>query len=130
MFSSERCETSCFWDLSEVDGGLAIRLRQADGDKFVARGRHVLADEVGAQRQLAVSAIDEDGKLDRRGASEREDGFDRGARGAAGKEDVVHEDNVLPGDVEIDFRAVDFGELAELAEVVAVKRDVKLAEGK
>src|SRR6266498_3578825 len=41
-----------------------VHLDELHLDALVARGREVLADVVGADRQLAVAAVDEDGELD------------------------------------------------------------------
>src|SRR4051794_40966512 len=61
-------------------------------DALVAGGRQVLADVVGADRELAVAAIDEDGELDARGPAVVEQRLDGGADRAPGVEDVVDED--------------------------------------
>ena len=49
-------------------------------DRLAQRGRQVLADEVGADRQLAVAAVDQDGELDRRAAGRRRSSASRAAR--------------------------------------------------
>src|SRR6266568_3932760 len=73
-----------------------VDLDELDLDALVARGRQVLADVVGADRQLAVAAIDEHGKLDAVGTAVVEECLDRGANRAARVEDVVDEDDGLP----------------------------------
>jgi hypothetical protein len=41
-----------------------VHLDELHLDALAARGRKVLADVVGADRELAVAAVDEDGELD------------------------------------------------------------------
>ena len=70
-----------------------VDLLEADVDPLLAGGRQVLADVVGADRQLAVAAVAEHRELDPLRAAVVEEGVDRGAHGAAGEEDVVDEDD-------------------------------------
>src|SRR5919198_4018489 len=60
-------------------------------DALVARGREVLADVVGTDRQLAVAAVDEHGELDPVGTAVVEQRLDCGANRATRVEDVVDE---------------------------------------
>ena len=60
----------------------------------------VLADEVGADRQLAVAAVDEHGELHGAGPAVLGDGVEGGAHGAAGEQHVVDEHD--GGAVEVD----------------------------
>ena len=98
--------------------------------RSLERGRQVLADVVGAERQLAVAAVAEDGELDPLRAAVVEEGVDRGAHGAAGEEDVVDEDDGALAEVEVDVGGVDDrlrgGRLG--ADVVAVEGDVEVAD--
>ena len=59
--------------------------------ELLARGRDVLADVVGADRQLAVAAIDEDGQADRLRPPEVDQRVHRGPDRPAGVQDVVDE---------------------------------------
>src|SRR2546430_15228773 len=68
-----------------------VHLDELHLDALVARGRQVLADVVGTDRQLAVAAVDEDGELDPVGSAVVEEGLDRGANRPARIEDVVGE---------------------------------------
>src|SRR5919204_988876 len=61
-------------------------------DALVAVGGKVLADVVGANRQLAVAAVGEHGKLHARGAAVVEERLDGGANRSPRVEDVVDED--------------------------------------
>ena len=108
----------------------AVDLLEADVDPLLARGRQVLADVVGADRKLAVAAVDEHRELDALRAPVVEEGLDRGAHGAAGEEDVVDEDDRAAGEVEVEVRGVDDRLRLGLAasEVVAVEGDVEVAE--
>src|SRR5262249_36184790 len=76
-------------------------------DALGARGREVLADVVGADRQLAVAAVDEHGELDAIGAAVVEQRLDRGADRPSGVEDVVDEHDRLPLEREVERRRAD-----------------------
>src|SRR6476469_8028704 len=58
----------------DQDCVLAVDLLELDPDDFLARGRHVLADVVRPDRQLAMTTVDEDRETDRLGPSEVEGG--------------------------------------------------------
>ena len=57
----------------------AVDLGEADPYVFDERGRQVLADVVGADRQLAVAAVDEHRELHGPGPAELEQRVERGA---------------------------------------------------
>ncbi len=67
----------------------AVELAQAHVHVLGARGRQVLADVVGADRQLAVAAVGEHRQLHPLGAAVGEQRLDRRARRAPGEEHVV-----------------------------------------
>ena len=67
----------------------------------VCGGREVLADVVGADRELAVAAVDEDGEPHRGGTPVVGEGVERGADGAPAVEDVVDEDDGLAVDARV-----------------------------
>ena len=76
-------------DLPEMAAGTsAVELTERAG--------HVLADEIGADRKLAVAAVHQDGELDRAGPAQVVQGVQGGADRAAGEEHVVDEDDRLP----------------------------------
>ena len=77
----------------------AVDLREPHPHVFGRPGRQVLADEVGADRQLAVAAVDEHRELHRARPAELEQRVERGAGGAAGEQHVVDEHDDLAGDV-------------------------------
>ena len=71
------------WTLMSLSSGMS-RTRstssistQLDLDALAARGGQVLADVVGADRQLAVAAVGDDGELDARRPPVVEEGLDR-----------------------------------------------------
>ena len=68
----------------------------------------VLADEVGADRQLAVAAVDQDREPDRLRAAEVVERVQRGADGAAGVEHVVDQHD----DLAVDAAGRDLGAAA------------------
>lgn len=75
-----------------------------------------------------MPTVDEHQKLHPGGPSVIEQRVERGPNRAAGVEDVVHEDDVLPGDGEIDFSSVDYRLLGDSGKVVAIKVDVEDAD--
>src|SRR6266508_3380449 len=103
-------------------------------DSLAAGGREVLADVVGADRQLAVAAVGEHRQLHLGGPAVGEEGLDRGANGAARVEHVVDEDHRLPLEREVETRGAHdrLRALRRLSaahvDVVAVEGDVDLAE--
>src|SRR4051812_34840877 len=112
-----------------------VDLHQLDLNALVPRGRQVLADVVGANRQLAVAAVGEDGELHAIRPPVLEERVDRGADRPARIEDVVDEDDGAALEVEVELRLA--GERLRPARrmagahvhVVAVEGDVELAEG-
>src|SRR3954447_9860700 len=82
---------SLLWRWYEQNLVDLVHLDELHLDALVARGREVLADVVGANRQLAVAAVDKHRKLDALGPAVLEERLDRGADRAAGVEDVVDE---------------------------------------
>jgi aminopeptidase len=94
----------------------------------------VLADVVGADRQLAVAAVGEDGELDAGGTPVVEQRLDRGTDRSSRVEDVVDEDTRHPVEAEIELRIADerLRVLRRLpvtnVDVVSVEGDVELAE--
>ena len=67
----------------EQDAVDLVDLEELHLDALPAGGREVLAHVVGADRELAVAAVDEHGELDALGAAVVEEGVDRGADRAA-----------------------------------------------
>ena len=106
----------------------AVELAHAHVDVLGARGRQVLADVVGADRQLAVAAVGEHGELHALGAAVVEQRLDRRAHGAPGEEHVVDDHDRAPGDVEVDVRGVHDRRVRAAGDVVAVEADVEVAE--
>src|SRR5581483_6180889 len=111
-----------------------VDFQQLDLHALVARGGQVLADVVGADRQLAVAAVGEDGELYARRPAVLEQRVDRGADRATRVEDVVDEDDGAPLELEVEPRLA-HDRLRPLrrarathVDVVAVEGDVELAE--
>src|SRR6476619_6360387 len=69
---------------------MTVHLLKPDLNAFAARRRHVLADVVGLDRQLAVSPVDEHDELNRARAAEVDQRVERGADRSARIEHVVH----------------------------------------
>ena len=116
------------WRLGDGDLVGAVELGDAHVHALGAVGREVLADVVGADRQLAVAAVGQHGELDARRAAVVEQRVDRGAHGAAGVEHVVDEHDRVVLEPERQVAGADLGRLAR-GEVVAVEGDVDLAGG-
>ena len=96
-------------------------------DHFLARGGHVLAHEVGADRQLAVPAVDDHRELDRARAAEVDECIHRRAHRAAGVEHVVHQHRTLPlmsTGISVEPTT---GWCATVGEIVAIEGDVEAA---
>src|SRR5207247_7676321 len=73
----------------------AVLLGHQHLDALRVRGGHVLAHVVGADRQLAMAAVDEDRQLNRPRPPEIEQPVHRRARGASAVDDVVCEHDQL-----------------------------------
>ncbi len=114
---------------SDADFVAAVRLRHVDLDDLLARCRHVLAHVVGADGQLAMAAVDQDGQADGPRPPEVDQGIHRAANGSAGIQHVVDEDDRGAVEVEGQVRALDDGLLGDQREVVAVEGDVECADG-
>jgi hypothetical protein len=89
---------------------------------------HVLSHEVSAYRELAVAAIDEHRKAYRAGPAIVDERVHRGTDGASGEQHVVHEDDDLVVDREVQRRLANDRRVADTCEIVPVKRDVERAE--
>src|SRR3954447_2448041 len=101
MSAIVRCLLWRWYEQNLVD---LVHLDELHLDALVTRGREVLAHVVGTDRQLTVTAVDEDGELDALGASVVEQSLDRGPDRATGVEHVVDEDDGLPLELEIECR--------------------------
>src|SRR5205823_6233077 len=86
----------------DEDRVLTVQLGDEHPDVVRATRRHVLPDEVRSDRQLAVAAIDEHGQLDLPGTPQVHQGVHRGPDRATREQDVIHQHDDLPGDVERD----------------------------
>jgi hypothetical protein len=87
-----------------------------------------LSEVIGRDGQLAVSAVDKDGKLDAGGAAVVDEFVERGADGAPGEKDIVKEDDVRAFDREGEVGPADGGDGAEVVEVISVEGDIEGAE--
>jgi hypothetical protein len=114
--------------LFEDDFVGAAGFGEADADAFGVSGGNVLADEIGFDGQLAVSAVNEDGKLDAPRAAEVIEGIHGGTDGATAKQDVIHEHDGLSGHIEGNNGWLDVGGRAP-AQVIAVHAHIQVADG-
>ena len=106
-----------------------VLLAHADLDGLVAGRGERAADVVGADRQLAVAAVDEHGQLDAGRPAEVDQLVERGAHRPAGEQYVVDEHDRAPVDREEDVGALRDRLRGEAREVVPVQRDVERADG-
>src|SRR5919206_1533162 len=95
------------WRWNEQDLVDLVHLDELHLDALVARGRQVLADVVGADRELAVPAVDEHRELDAGRPAVVEERLDRGPNRPARVEDVVDEHDRLPFEREVERRRPD-----------------------
>ena len=96
---------------------------------FLQRRRHVLADVVGLDRQLAMPAIDQHDQLDFLRPAEIDQRIERRANRPARVEHIVDEQNLLVVDGERNLRAAHERLRADGMphQVVAIQRDVERA---
>src|SRR5262245_50306283 len=115
-------------DLLDDDAIDAVDLGELHADDLLLRGRDVLADEVGPDRQLPVSTVDHHGELDRARAAEVDQRVHGGAHGPPGEQHVVDQDRDLAVDVDRDVRGRAHHRLGrDGREIVPVERDVEAA---
>ena len=67
---------------------------QPDMDAIAAIGRQVHAHDVGLNRQLAVTPVNQGGQANSRRPAQVANRVQRGADGAAGEQNVIHQNNV------------------------------------
>ena len=103
MAPHARSPPACFGDYHFVH---PVDLLHPHVHPLAARGRQVLADVVGADRQLAMAAVGQHRKLHALGAPVVEQRVDAGPDRAPGVEHVVHEDDRRVLDGEVDVRGV------------------------
>lgn len=90
-----------------------------------ARGGHVLADEIGADRQFPVTAVDQDRELNRARAAQVTQCVEGGADGAPGEEHIVDQDDERVLDTALGHRGAFQRAMRFAAQIVAVERDVE-----
>src|SRR4051812_32608546 len=113
----------------DEDAVLAVDLLELDLHDLFPGRRHVLADMVGADGELPVATVDEDGETDRLRPAEVDERVHRGPDRPAGVENVVDEDDRRAVQIEGQVRALHDRLLRNERQVVAVERDVEGADG-
>jgi len=108
----------------DLDLVAAIDLGKVHANVVACGGRHVLADEVGSDRKLAMAAVDEDREPDGTGTPVVHERVHSGADRAAGEEHIVDEYDDATVDGERDLRLAHDRRVADPREVVAIERDV------
>jgi rhodanese-related sulfurtransferase len=107
---------------------LSVDLIDTHVHALVLGGGDVLAHVIGPDRQLAVAAINQHRQLYPRRPSVVEYRVDRGTHRAPGIEHVVDDHDRLVVDAEVEVRGVDDRRRGPRCQVVAVERDVDVAE--
>src|SRR5712691_5103768 len=121
--------TSCRHPRDDLDLVAAVNFGEMHADVVGRRSRDVLADKVGADRELAVPAVDEDRQADGAGTTVVDEFVHGGPDGPAREEDVVDQDDHTSVDGKRDLRLAYDRRVPDSGEVVAVERDVYRAEG-
>src|SRR5206468_11043630 len=116
--------TSCRHPRDDLDLVPAVDLDKVHANIVARGGRRVLADEVGPDRELAMSTVDEDREADGARTSVVDEGVHRGADRAAGEEHVVDEHDGPAVDGEWDLRLTDDRRVPDSRQVIAIERDV------
>lgn len=80
------------------------------------------------KRQFAISAVHQNGKLDTSRATVIHQRVNRGSGGPTCEKNVVKKDNVRALDVKIDLASVQSRNIAEIIEIIAIKRDIERAK--
>jgi hypothetical protein len=113
------------------DGDLvdAIGLSQPYLDIFVASAGDVLADVISANGHLAVTAVDEYGKLNGTGSPKIDESIHGGADAAAGEENIIDEYDGHIVDVRGNICALDYSLSFFGVEVIAVETEIERADG-
>jgi len=97
---------------------------------FIARRGYIFSNEIRADRKLAMTAVQKYGKLDAGRTAEVEQTGDGGTYRATCKKDVVHQDNMLPGNIEGYRTGCERGPGGGVhRKVVAIETDIELANG-
>src|SRR6185437_9830875 len=109
------------------DGVLPVEILHQNVHPVSIRDRERLAHDVGAYGQLAPAAIHEHREPNARGTAEVGELVERRANGAAGVQDIVHDDHMLGADVPGDIGWTDHGTRPDGLQIVAIERDVERA---
>ncbi len=108
----------------EQDFRVAVIFGNVNGDHLRLCGRNVFAHKIGANGQLAVTAVAKDGESDRGGTSVAEHTFDGGACGSARVDHVIDEDDVFAVQLCGNVSVGGFGQFDGFCQVIAVEGDV------
>src|SRR5438128_6504480 len=106
-----------------------VQFAELDFDDLIAGGLHLASDEAGLDGYLTVSTVAKRAELHFAGASFAEQSIHCGPRGTPGVKNVIHENDVLARDWEIDFCFLHDRLRAECGEIITVKRDIEHAYG-
>jgi len=106
----------------------AIDLENPDLDVLIPRGWYILADKIGADGQLAVATIHQNGELDRSRPPIVHHGVQRCPNRSSREQHVIHQHDVRISDVSRKLGLMEL-EHSSFKQIVAVKRDVELPAG-
>ena len=108
----------------EHDFVAPVPLREPYLNRFADRRGQILADVVGANRQLPMSAVDQHGELHAARPAEVHQRVERGAHRAPGVEHVVDQHDLAVVERKADVGALHLRLLRRARQIVAVERDV------
>src|ERR1700690_1540852 len=91
--------------LDKNDTVFAVDFFHQEADFFVRRRRAIFSDEVGFNREFAMSAIHQDGKLNCCRSAEIDQRIERGTNRSTGIQNVIDQDDILAGNIEHNVRS-------------------------
>src|SRR5579862_1691542 len=102
-----------------------VYFRQLEYDEFVHRNLNMASDESGFNRNFAMAAVDQHAELDLTRSTVREQSVERCASGSAGKQHIIHQNNVLVlnGETNLFFLHDRLG--PEGREIVTIESDIQ-----
>jgi hypothetical protein len=113
------------FSLHQDDFVPSVNLGEPHGDVLRQRGGYVLADEVGSDWQLAVSAVHQHCQLDAPRPAEVNKRVESRPDAATGVKDIVDQDDGPSFDVCWDITPLQIGSGLQMGQVVAVEADVE-----
>jgi hypothetical protein len=127
-FENAKTET-LFYAVDHDDAFLIVNFAQADFDNFGVAGLDDAAYILGLNGHFAVAAVDQDAERNAARTAKVKKAVHGGADGTAGVEHIVNQDQIHAVDGEGDIGRLQDGLRRDFGKIVAVKRDIKGADG-